>query len=221
MRNPSLFPVFGVVLSVALLLPAFAQVTSSASAAQAGSDKIVADKIVADKIVADKILGAKIDNEFVQRQFGNQFTLLPDVPVTFGDLDGDGVEDVAIAARCKNPMLDQGEHNYQVVDPYYDYFGYGDPKLTTTFSEGDPKQRGLVVLIIYGAPKDGWHSAEPKAKFVLVNLPYRTISVRKMKMRKKNIEALYVEEAGEMGDSSAVFFDGKKFHYVPMGGNMQ
>jgi hypothetical protein len=42
-----------------------------------------------------------------------------------------------------------------------------------------------------------------------------------MKMRKRSIEALYVEESGETGDSSAVFFDGKKFHYVPMGGNMQ
>jgi hypothetical protein len=30
-----------------------------------------------------------------------------------------------------------------------------------------------------------------------------------------------VEEAGEMGGSSAVFFDGKKFRYVPMGGDMQ
>ncbi len=210
MRKASLLLAF----SVALLIPAFAQAPPSATKSDSG-------KVAADKTVVGKIFGEKIDNDFVQRQFGNQFSLLPDVPVTFGDLDGDGVEDVAIAARCKNPMLDQGEHNYQVVDPYYDYFGYGDPKLTTTFSEGDPKQRGLVVLIIYGAPKDGWHAAEPKAKYVVVNLPYRTISVRKMKMRKRSIEALYVEEAGEMGDSSAVFFDGKKFHYVPMGGNMQ
>ena len=35
------------------------------------------------------------------------------------------------------------------------------------------------------------------------------------------LEAIYVEEAGEMGGSSAVFFDGKKFRYVPMGGDMQ
>ena len=42
-----------------------------------------------------------------------------------------------------------------------------------------------------------------------------------MKLRKKTIEAIYVEEAGEFGESSAVFFDGKKFRYVPMGGDMQ
>jgi len=37
------------------------------------------------------------------------------------------VEDVAIAARCKNPMVDQAEHNYTVVDPYYDFFGMAIP----------------------------------------------------------------------------------------------
>ena len=42
-----------------------------------------------------------------------------------------------------------------------------------------------------------------------------------MKMRKKTVEAVYIEEAGDTGDSSALFFDGKKFRYVPMGGEMQ
>jgi hypothetical protein len=170
---------------------------------------------------ARKFDNQKIDNEFVHKEFGNQFTLIPDIAPVFGDLDGDGIEDVAIAARCKNPMLDQGEHNYTVMDPYYDFFGYGDPKITTTFSEGDPAHRGLVVLIIHGDGPDAWRAATPKAKFVIVNLPYQSLSVRKMKMRKKSIEAIYVEEAGEMGDSSALFYDGKKFRYVPMGGNMQ
>jgi hypothetical protein len=162
-----------------------------------------------------------IDNDFVQQQFGKEFTLIPEVKPVFGDLDGDGVEDVVIAARCKNPMLDQGDHNYKVTDPYYDFFGYGDPKVTTTFTESDPALRGLVVLIIHGHGPEAWRSSTPKAKFVIVHLPYRTISVRKMKLRKRVIEAVYVEEAGETGDSSALFFDGRKFRYVPMGGDMQ
>jgi hypothetical protein len=182
------------VFGVAFFLPAFAQGTTTAR---------------------------QIDNDFVQQQFGKEFTLVAEIGASFGDLDGDGVEDVVIAARCKNPMLDQGEHNYTVVDPYYDFFGYGDPKLTTTFSEGDPARRGLVMLIIHGTGPDAWRTATPKAKYVIVNLPYRTISVRKMKLRKKTIEALYVEEAGDTGDSSALFFDGRKFRYVPMGGDMQ
>jgi hypothetical protein len=183
---------------VAFLGPAFSQTSSQAAPAP-----------------------RKIDNDFVQQQFGNQFTLLAEIQPVFGDLNGDGVDDVVIAARCKNPMLDQAEHDYTVVDPYYDFFGYGDPKLTTTFSEPDPKRRGLVILVIHGDGPNTWRSATPKAKYVIVNLPYRMVTVRKMKLGKKNIEAIYVEEASEFGESSAVFFDGKKFRYVPMGGDMQ
>jgi hypothetical protein len=163
----------------------------------------------------------KIDNEFVQAQFGNQFTLLPEVGAMFGDLDGDGVEDAVIAARCKNPLLDEAEHNYTVLDPYYTFYGYGDPKLTTTFREGDPTRQGLVVLIIHGTGPEGWRSAKPKSKFVIVNLPYRAVSVRKMQLKKKTIQAVYIEEGNELGESSALFFDGKKYRYVPMGASMQ
>ncbi len=169
----------------------------------------------------------KIDAAFVAQTFGDQFTFLPDFPPMVGDLDGDGIDDVVIAARCKNPMLDQAEHNYRVVDPYYEYFGYGDPRITTTFSEGDPSNRGLVALIIHGSGPDAWHSAKPKAKFVVVNLPYKGLSMRKMdvgsKKKPRTIEALFVQEAGDTGQSSAVFFDIKKlkYRYVPMGGEMQ
>ena len=163
----------------------------------------------------------KIDNDFIHQQFGNQFTLLPEISPAFGDLDGDGVEDVAIAARCKNPLLDEAEHDYTVLDPYYTFYGYGDPKLTTTFKEGDPTRQGLVVLIIHGTGPQGWRSAKPKSKYVIINLPYRTVSVRKMNLKKKTIQAVYIEEGDELNESSALFFDGKKYRYVPMGGSLQ
>lgn len=164
----------------------------------------------------------KIDNEFVQQQFGKEFTLLTEVGPAFGDLDGDGVEDVAIAARCKSPMIDQADHNYTVIDPLNAFYGYGNPQITTTFSAGDPADRGLVVLIIHGAGPDAWRSANPKAKYVVVNLPFKALSVRKLHVnKKKTVEAIYVLETGDLGQNSAVFFDGKKFRYMPMGGEME
>lgn len=200
MRKLSVLPA----LSVALLLPVLAM---GQTASQPNSNQTRST--------------LKIDNDFVQAQFGNQFTLLPEIGVAFGDLDGDGVEDAVIAARCKNPLLDEAEHNYTVLDPYYTFYGYGDPKLTTTFREGVPARQGLVVLIIHGTGPEAWRSAQPKSKYVIINLPYRTVSVRKMQLKKKTIEAVYIEEGDELGESSALFFDGKKYKYVPMGASMQ
>src|ERR1700693_612780 len=106
MRKASLLLSLLLAFSVAMLIPAFGQAPSAAR---------------------------KVDNEFVQQQFGKEFVMLPELAAVYGDLDGDGVEDVVIAARCKNPLLDEAEHNYTVIDPYYDFFGYADPKVTTTF----------------------------------------------------------------------------------------
>lgn len=163
----------------------------------------------------------KIDNEFVHKTFGDQFTLIPEIGAMFGDLDGDGVEDAVIAARCKNPLLDEAEHDYTVIDPYYTFYGYGDPKMTTTFTEGDPSKKNLVVLIIHGAGAEAWRSEKPKSKYVVVNLPYRGLSVRKFKWGKKTIQAVYTEEQSDLGESSALVFDGKKYRYVPMGASME
>lgn len=171
-------------------------------------------------------VSTKVDNEFVQREFGKEFTLLPEFGVMVGDLDGDGVEDAVIAARCRNPLLDEAEHNYKVLDPYMTFYGYGDPKVTARFGDGDdPARRGLVVLIIHGVGPDGWRAAAPKAKYVIINLPYRELSVRKFNVGKnpkklKQQMAVYVEENNETKESSALYFDGKTYKYSPMGASM-
>jgi hypothetical protein len=56
---------------------------------------------------------------------------------------------------------------------------------------------------------------------VVINMPYRTLSVRKMKLKKKTIQAIYAEEGNELNETSALFFDGKKYKYVPMGSSME
>ncbi|PYX74695.1 MAG: hypothetical protein DMG72_09205 [Acidobacteria bacterium] len=162
-----------------------------------------------------------VSSEFVKKRFGSEFTFMPSFAPLTADLDGDGVEDVVIAARCKNPLMDQAEHSYKVLDPYDSFYGFGDPKITTQFGAEDPQYRGLVLLIIHGAGTEAWRSETPKSKFVIINLPYKQLSVRKLMIRKKPVMAIYAEEASAGGATSVIFFDGKKYKYQPMGSSME
>jgi hypothetical protein len=163
---------------------------------------------------------ASIDNDFVHRQFGSNCSLIGMSPIT-ADLDGDSVEDIVIPAHCTNPMMDQAEKSYIVVDPYNSFFGYGNPTITTQFSTEDPQRRGYSLLVIHGAGPDAWRTATPKAKFMIVNLPFKEIYVKKLTVRKKDHLAIYVVETGGDAMTSALVWDGKKYRYSPMGSTME
>ena len=163
---------------------------------------------------------ASVDNAFVQKQFGTNCTLLNIAPAT-SDLDGDGVEDVVIPARCTSPMQDQSENGYQVIDPFNAFYGYGNPAVTTQFSTEEPERRGYSLLIIHGAGPDAWHSAHPKAKFLVVNLPFNHVAVKKLTIKKKTRMAIYVAETGGNATVSVLFWDGKKYRYQPMGSSLE
>jgi len=162
-----------------------------------------------------------VDNAFVQKTFGEDCTVNTAVPAQVADLDGDGVDDIVIPARCTNPMINVAEHKYTVIDPASAFYGLGDPHITTEFSTLQPEQRSLALLIIHGAGKEGWKSDAPKAKFLIVNLAYKTITVKKFQVRKKTIEAIYVEELSEDQMTSVIMWDGKKYRYEPLGSAMQ
>lgn len=169
---------------------------------------------------AQKTAEPTIDNAFVEQQFGSNCRLVG-MPSVRGDLDGDGVEDIVIPARCTSPLMDQAENNYVVIDPYDGFFGYGNPKVTTAFVADDPLRRGFSLLVIHGAGPNAWHAAVPKAKFMLVNIPYRDIKIRKLQVKKRARMAIYVEETGGDAMTSMVYFDGKKYRYDPMGSSME
>jgi len=158
-----------------------------------------------------------VDNDFIHKQFGEEFALLPNSTPFVRDIDGDGVDDFVIVARSKKPMLDAAEHSYKVIDPYYNFYGYGDPKLTATFGSEDLMEKNLVVLIIHGAGPDAWRSESPKAKFVIINLPLKRIFVRRLQLRKKQVNAIYAVEADASAGDSVVFWDGKQYKYQPIG----
>jgi len=162
----------------------------------------------------------EIDNAFVQKQFGPSCSLIGMAPV-IADMDGDGVDDAVIPARCTNPMIDQAQFTFRVIDPYYSFFGYGNPKVTLMYSTQEPERRGFVLLMIHGSGPEAWRSTTPKAKFVIVNLPFKDISVKRLAVRKKTVMGVYIEETGGDQLVSVVYFDGKKYKYQPMGSTLE
>jgi hypothetical protein len=176
---------------------------------------------LASQIFAQATPPAPVDQAMVEKQFGSEFTLLSDFTPITGDLDNDGVEDIVIPARARGALIGEAEFNYKTIDPYTSFFGLGDPKITSTFATEDPKYRGFVLLIIHGAGPDAWRSEKPRAKFVIINLPFKKVAMKRILLKKKKINAIYAEETGGDEMTSAVFFDGKNYKYQPMGASMQ
>lgn len=161
---------------------------------------------------------AKVDDDFVHQQFGSTCSVDPKFKPMTGDLNGDGIEDVVIVGRCKNALIDQDEKNYRVVDPMNSFYGYGNPKITSTMGQQDPRLKGISILIIHGAGSDAWHAAAPGPKFVIINIDVKTAVLKKMKInKKKSTMAIYIEEATGDEMTAAIFWDGKKYKYEPRG----
>jgi hypothetical protein len=165
----------------------------------------------------------------VKKQFGPSFSIAktsskilmthiqqenetPWTPFMTGDLDGDGVEDAIIIARSKDALGGEAMYDYKVLDPMNQYFGWGNPKVTSTFAAEDPIHNTLV-LVIHGAGKEGWRAEKPKAKFVWINLRFDRLTLSGATLKKKAIAAVRVEESD--GVASLVFWDGKKYKYLP------
>jgi hypothetical protein len=161
-----------------------------------------------------------VDDNFVQKQFGSTCDLIAGPQPLIGDLDGDGIDDLVVVAHCKNPVIDQAEDNFTIVDPYNAFFGYGDTRVTSQFASEDPKTRGIVLLVVHGAGADAWHADKPKSKFLIINLPFKQVTLRKLAVKKKTVMAIYAEESGADNTTSATFWDGKKYRYSPLGSGL-
>jgi hypothetical protein len=146
----------------------------------------------------------------IKQQFGATFTL----PAKFStlalaaDFDGDGVEDLAIVANSKDPMPDSFSFKYEVADPYHAYFGMGNPRLTAGFS-ADP-EHSHHLLIVFGSGKDAWRASAPKAKFVLINVPFDSVEVGRMLVSKKKPPIFIIKALEARVMDSALWWDAKK-----------
>jgi hypothetical protein len=163
-----------------------------------------------------------VTDEYVHKEFGDNCSVLAGPPQFVGDLDGDGVDDLVIAARCKNPMADQAEYGFRVTDPYDSFLGFGDVKVTSTFASDSPERKGVCLLVVHGVGPQAWRSDKPKPKFVLINLPFKTVTVKRLALKKRLVLGIYMEEQGEgEATSSVVFWDGKKYHYQILGADLE
>jgi hypothetical protein len=165
-----------------------------------------------------------VTDEYVHKEFGDNCSLLGGPPQFVGDLDGDGADDLIVAARCKNPMADQAEYGFRVADPYNTFLGFGDVKVTSTFASDAPDRKGVCLLIVHGVGPEAWRSDKPKPKFVLINLPFKTVTVKRLALKKRTVLGVYMEEQGEgEATSSVIYWDVKKgkYRYQILGADLE
>ena len=144
--------------------------------------------------------------QFCTREFGEQFKLDPKFAPLTTDLDGDGKEDLILVATAKSPLGGEVDFHYRAIDPYDAYFGFGDPKITVQFSATNALKTRYVLVV------HDWHA--PKAKFVILNLPFDSLSTSRVAIKKKKtVNTIHAVEMG--GIASDVYWDGKKYKWAP------
>jgi hypothetical protein len=157
---------------------------------------------------------------YVAAQFGTTFTVDPKVPPLFGDLDGDGNEDVVLVATTATPLLSQQQYHFKVEDPYDGYFGTGNVKITSTFTlHFDGSARAILIVFNWRQPpvQDPKHESKHLSKFVLINTPFETLSINpnKMGLKKKSVQAMETVDSTSL--HSLIFWDGKHWHWSGQG----
>jgi hypothetical protein len=146
----------------------------------------------------------------VAREFGDSFKLLTQfAPITL-DMDGDGKDDLVVVVTAPNPLLGEREHNYHVSDPYSASLGYPDSKALLMYpAEATPQYLAII---------HDWRAQKPKAKFLLVNIPFAKLESGGVQLKKKTHMAIQTEEM--TGIRGATFWDGRKYRWMPTGENI-
>jgi hypothetical protein len=194
------------------LLPALICLLATCAFAQAPTETgTAAQQSGAQNTVAQSEAPVAMEDarKLVAAQFGPGFTLKPGFAPISADLDGDGAEELVLVGTAKDPLIDELSFGYKTIDPYNTYFGFGDPRVTMQFVAQEGEPRYLLVL-------HSWQAAQPKAKFVIINLPFAKISIARVMTGKKKkrvvIPAISLED--RTGMTSDLFWNGKQWKWM-------
>lgn len=143
--------------------------------------------------------------QLITKEFGKSFTVAAGFTPLFGDVDNDGQEDAVVVVTSPTPLVDEVEFKYRAIDPYSSYWGWGNPRETVQFSATS------VGPILYIAVIHNWRA--PKAKFLIINLPFQKLMLSRVARKKKAISSIHAVETA--GLESDVFWDGKKYKWMP------
>jgi hypothetical protein len=174
---------------------------------------VAAPLLAAGKSAPALLPAPTVDAAYVEKQFGPSFKLDPKIPAMVGDLEGDGREDLVLVATSPSPLMSQSAYNFRVEDPYDRYFGNGDPRITSQFSlhfEGSERD----ILIVMGWREPSVNSKQV-AKFVLINTPFETLSLAKLRTKKKNVQAIDAVDRTTL--HALIFWDGKRWIWSAQG----
>jgi len=153
--------------------------------------------------------------DLVHKNFGDDVEVFSGDPTVYftGDFDGDGVEDIAVIVRTQHPDAHAIDLNYKVINPEGEYYG---GFLAKHMSTGDMVrwQERRLIAVIHGAGEKSWKADAPKAKYMMIDLPFTRLYVAKQKYKKKVITVLSMDSDTV---ASMVYWNGKKYRYEPIG----
>lgn len=155
-----------------------------------------------------------VNAAYLSSQFGASFTLDPSIAPMFGDLDGDGREDLVLVGTSSTPLLSQAEFNFKVEDPYDSYFGTGDPRITSQFTlHFDGSSRCILIVFNWRQPPPA--KLKLPMKFVLINTPFDSVKIVNFRLKKKSMQA--IESVDRTSLHSLLFWDGKHWRWSAQG----